>query len=457
MFHKKVHFIAIGGSVMHALAISLKNKGLEVTGSDDMLFEPSKSKLQKSGISVSLDWNPDAITPNLDAIILGMHAKSDNPELLKAKKLNIPVYSFPEYIYEQSKNQQRIVIAGSHGKTTVTAMVIHVLNKVGKKADYVLGASIDGIENNVKLSNDASVIIIEGDEYFSSKEKPKSKFFDYHHHILVVNGIAWDHKNVFPTEESYIKNFDDLMLLTPKAGTIIYNESDNTVKKLIKNKSELDVTLIPFKTHPYKVKNEELIISDDKKNKIPLKFFGKHNLSNLSAAKQVCMRLRIQENDFYEAIKSFKGASHRLEIFAENKNRNITVIKDFAHSPSKVAASVNAVLEKYNKRKIIACVELHTFSSLQKDFLVEYKNSLDGTENPIIFIDPSITSTKANEKISKEELMSYFNKSDLILIENKDELATKIRSEIEDNTCVLMMSSGSLGGLDLSSLVECFA
>lgn len=448
---QSVHLIAVGGSVMHNLALALHNSGVKVTGSDDDIYEPALGRLSAAGISPKENgWFTDRITTDLDAIILGMHAKEDNPELLKAKELNIPVYSFPEFIYEYSKNKQRIVIAGSHGKTTITSMILHVLKECNKPCDYLVGAIIDGFDTMVQLS-DAPLLIVEGDEYLNSALDRVPKFFKYHHHIALISGIAWDHVNVFPTFEGYVEQFKNLAFSTPKSGSVIANVEDPIVNDILKmTPTEGDVLKFEYATHPHEIKDGKPYLVFEKKH-IPVQFFGKHNFNNVSAAKMVCSRVRITDEQFYKAIQSFKGASKRLELVAENKSS--VIYKDFAHSPSKVTASTLAMRELYPKRKLTACLELHTFSSTRKEFLNEYKGALDTADTAIVFINPKVFETKGVTPFTEEEIRNHFNRNDIKLITTKEELESELKATaLEGN--LLLMSSANFNNLDFSALAS---
>jgi len=451
MTPEKVHFIAVGGSIMHNLALALQKKGLIVSGSDDELFEPSKSRLSNSNIVSETGWKAEKITNELDAVIVGMHAKKDNPELLKAQELQIPIYSFPEYIYNHSIDKQRIVIAGSHGKTTITAMVLHVLKKVGKKCDYAVGAQLEGFDTMVQLT-DAPIIVIEGDEYLSSPLDSKPKFLNYHHHILVLNGISWDHMNVFPNFDDYVQQFETLANTTPKAGTIIYNEKDKLVKKIASEERD-DVILIPYKSLSAKYKNGKTFISNGK-DKINVDFFGEHNMINANAAKEVCARVGVKDHEFYEAIASFPGASKRLELLGENEINNSSIYKDFAHAPSKLLASCSAMKERFSDRKLIACVELHTFSSLNKEFLPQYKNTFEAADEPLIFINSETLKNKGLDAISEKELQSFFNNDKIRLFNDASLLEDHLLRLNWTNTNLLLMSSGNFGNLNFSTLTS---
>src|SRR5688572_19542522 len=382
---KKIHFIAIGGSVMHNLAVALKQAGHEITGSDDEIFDPSRATLIKHGLLPDKEgWHPEKLDQSFDAIILGMHAKKDNPELLKAQELGLTIFSFPEYIYEQSKNKQRIVIAGSHGKTTITAMVIHVLNCLKHKFDYVIGAKVNGIENTVKLSK-APIIIIEGDEYLSSALDPTPKFLRYQHHVGVISGISWDHANVFPSEEEYVKQFDRFADHTPKGGMLFYCEQD-PMALMIGKKERSDVLEISYKSHAHTSDNNGQFFLTNGKERYPIKVFGSHNFQNIAAAKELLKKIGISAEQFFQAISSFEGAAGRLEKIRSNDST--VVYKDFAHAPSKVKATVKALKEIYPSRDLVACLELYTYSSLNKKFLPQYKDSLKAAQIPIVYFNP---------------------------------------------------------------------
>lgn len=443
---QKVHFIAIGGSAMHNLALALHQKGYIITGSDDEIFEPSHSRLAAKGLlPSSLGWNEENIHSNLDAVIVGMHAKNDNPELLNAQKLGLKIYSYPDYIYQQSKSKQRIVIAGSHGKTTITSMILHVLKFNNKEFDYLVGAQIEGFDNMVKLSN-APVIIIEGDEYLASPTDKTPKFLKYHHHIAVISGIAWDHINVFPTFENYKSQFDKLIEATPKGGILIYNEDDKALTSTIKNISREDILKVGYDEHKNKTKEGVSYLQNDD-NKVPVKFFGEHNYYNVQAAKEVCTRIGISESGFYNAIQSFKGAANRLELIAENASHK--VYKDFAHAPSKLKATVKAVVDQFSKKKIIACLELHTFSSLNKDFLAQYEGTFDKPEVAIVYFNPETLKHKKLPEISAEEVKKAFKRKSLEVFTDSSEVIKFIKKQVKTDSIILFMTSGNFNGLDL--------
>lgn len=449
---KRVHLIAIGGSVMHNLALALHKNGVSVSGSDDEIYEPASSRLEAAGIlPTEKGWFTEKITKDIDAIILGMHAKADNPELLKAKELNIPVFSFPEFIYEYSKNKQRIVITGSHGKTTITSMILHVLKQANKPCDYLVGALIDGFDTMVQLS-DAPLLVVEGDEYLNSALDRVPKFFKYHHHIALISGIAWDHVNVFPTFDGYVEQFKNLALSTPKAGTVICNTEDPIAKDILKiTPTEGDILKFEYTTHPHEIVNGKPYLIFDKK-RIPVNFFGKHNFSNVSAAKLICSRVRITDEEFYAAIQSFKGANKRLELVAENKDA--VFYKDFAHSPSKVKASTLAVKELFPKRKLTACLELHTFSSTKKEFLKEYKDALKDADTAVVFLNPQVFENKGVQPFTIEELQKSFNRTDIHLFTSKEGLEQFISSKKLTQENLLLMSSANFNNLDYQAVAS---
>jgi UDP-N-acetylmuramate: L-alanyl-gamma-D-glutamyl-meso-diaminopimelate ligase len=444
----RVHFIAIGGAAMHNLAIALKLKGFDVSGSDDLIMEPSKSRLIKHGLLPKKErWNADLITKDLDAVILGMHARIDNPELLRAQELGIRIYSYPDYIFEQSKDKIRVVIGGSHGKTTITSMILHVLHHLNQDFDYLVGAQIEGFDNMVKLS-DAPIIVIEGDEYLASPIDRRPKFHIYKPDIAVISGIAWDHINVFPTLQNYVNQFDLFIDTINDDGSLIYCAEDETVDALVNQKNP-DLKLLPYITPAFGIENGQTFLITPEKN-IHLEVFGRHNLLNMQAARLVCNELGIEESDFYDAIKSFTGAAKRLEIVG--KNLHSTIFKDFAHSPSKLVATIAAVKEQYPDRKLIACIELHTFSSLNKQFLKEYKNSMDGADKAIIFIDNKTFIHKGLEPYSALDIQEAFNISKFNLFTDAQELFKFLCTLSLKNSNLLMMSSGNFGLIDYEQL-----
>lgn len=448
----KVHFIAVGGSVMHNLAIALKRSGHVVSGSDDEIYEPARSRLSDEGLLPSSEgWDPDRIGSDTEAVILGMHAKADNPELARAKELGVRIYSFPEFIMEQSRAKHRVVIAGSHGKTTITAMVMHVLRGMGREFDYLIGGQVEGFDVMVRLTNDAPTIILEGDEYLSSPIDPRPKFLAYKPHMALISGIAWDHINVFPTEEQYVYQFEQLVENMPKAGVIVFNEEDKRLVNIIKTFADKEAYyLYPYKTPDYRIRdgNYEVKIQGIRQ---ALGVIGKHNMTNLEGAWQVCDWMGIELEDFLEQIKTFTGASKRLEKIYEDKGS--LVYKDFAHSPSKVKATTEAVAELYKKRNVVACLELHTFSSLNKAFLSQYKDTLKSLKNKIVFVNEHTLKMKNYPAITREELVKAFNDKKIELAFTIEELKTAVRKlRKDDNNVFLMMSSGNFANQDLTEL-----
>jgi len=445
----RIHFIAIGGSAMHNMAIALHKKGFKITGSDDVLFEPSVSRLSRYGLLPENNgWHPEKITPDIDAIILGMHARADNPELLKAQELGMKIYSYPEYIYEQSKNKLRVVIGGSHGKTTITSMILHVLKNIGKDFDYLVGAQLEGFDTMVKLTDEAPVIVIEGDEYLSSAIDRRPKFHLYKANIGVISGIAWDHINVFPTFENYVDQFQFFIETIQPNGKLIYSETDEVLDDLVK-KDQSKVEKLPYHLPDYNIKNGITNIINNKKE-YPLLVFGEHNLLNIEAARLVCESLGISSGDFYTQITTFKGAARRLELMGKNKSSSF--FKDFAHSPSKLKATIHAVRSQFPDRKLVACIELHTFSSLNKDFLGEYAHAMDEADVAIVFIDKKTFEQKKIEPYPAETVKDAFSRMDLMFYNDPSELQDYLENIQLDNANLLMMSSGNFGGIDLQEL-----
>lgn len=448
---QKIHFIAIGGSVMHNLAIALKQAGHDVSGSDDDIFDPARTALEKNNLlPTSVGWAPERLSNSIDVVILGMHASRDNVELVKAQQLGLKIVSFPEYIYEHSKEKQRVVIAGSHGKTTITAIIIHVLNYFNRTFDYAIGAKVPGIENTVKLS-DAPLIIIEGDEYLCSALDATPKFLRYQHHVGVISGIAWDHANVFSTEEEYVKQFDLFADQTPKGGFLIYCEHDS-IAIMIGSKDRADIVEIPYKSQAHTSDNNGNFFLTEGKERYPIKIFGSHNFQNLSAAKEVLKKVGITPEEFYEAISTFQGAAGRLEKIGENATT--TIYKDFAHAPSKVKATVKAMKEIYPSRDLIACLELHSYSSLNKKFIPQYRDSLKAAQVPVVFFDPEKVKLKKLEALSESDILSAFASSNLKVFTDVEKLEVFLLEQSWKNKNLLMMSSGNFGGLRLPALAE---
>ena len=439
----KIHLIAIGGSAMHNLAIALKQKRNKVTGSDDKIFSPSKERLEKQNLlPEKTGWDPSKITKDIDIVIVGMHAKEDNPELLKAIELNLKIFSYPEYIYEHSKDKKRIVIGGSHGKTSITAMILHVLKRQDIDCDFMVGAQLDGFENMVRLTKNAPYMIIEGDEYLSSPIDRRPKFHLYHPHIAVLSGIAWDHINVFPTFEIYIEQFR--LFKNMVRDTLIYCQEDNTLKKLVSEDTNCKV--LGYTTHENKVIDGITYVENTK-----LQIFGNHNLQNLNAAKLVCKEIGIKSKVFYAEIASFKGASNRLELVYCNKNT--ALYKDFAHSPSKLKATSKAMKEQFKNRKLVACMELHTFSSLDKEFLTQYKGCMNDPDISIVYFNPKAIAHKGLNLITKENIKKAFEKEDLKVFNSSCDLKKFLNTMDWENQNLLMMSSGNFNNINLKELI----
>jgi UDP-N-acetylmuramate: L-alanyl-gamma-D-glutamyl-meso-diaminopimelate ligase len=447
----KIHFIAIGGAAMHNLALALKAKGYQITGSDDEIYEPSKSLLASHGIlPEEFGWFPEKITADLDAVILGMHAKADNPELLRAQALGIKIESYPSFLYEESKHKQRIVIAGSHGKTSITSMILHVLKSLHRKFDYLVGARIEGFELMASLS-DAPIIIIEGDEYLASPIDRQAKFLLYQPHIALISGIAWDHINVYPTFKSYTDSFDQLIKQLPKAGHLFFDQTDDELSKLVINCPD-DVDVNGYEAHPSEIKNGNtiLIAEDGKRHEIQV--FGQHTLKNLNGARLICEEIGISSADFYKSISSFKGAAKRMELVG--RSANSLFYKDFAHAPSKVAATTAALNEQYPDRKLVACLELHTFSSLNPAFLPEYQSTLAKADEAIVYLSEHARQIKQMDRMEESLVQNYFKHPSLKVIREPATLASELSGKSWHDANLLMMSSGTFDGLDMKDLVS---
>jgi len=442
---KKVHFIAIGGAAMHNLALALHSKGYEVTGSDDEVFEPSKTRLAAAGIlPEKMGWFPEKITKDTDAVILGMHAREDNPELVEAQKLGVKIYSFPEFLYQETKDKLRVVIGGSHGKTTTTAMILHVFQHLGIGFDYMVGAQIEGFDTMVGLSEKTKIAVFEGDEYLTSPIDLRSKFHLYHPNVALVTGIAWDHINVFPTFEIYVEQFKKFADLVEPQGTFIYFEQDKELQKIARGVRP-DITALAYNTPEYVISEGKTYIKYNGKE-IPLQVFGEHNLQNINAARLVCLQVGVSESDFYEAISSFGGAARRLQKITEANG--CTAFLDFAHAPSKLRATIKAVKDQYQNRRLVACMELHTFSSLNKDFLPEYKDTMKPADVAYVYFNPEVIAHKGLKKITKEQVAEGFGKNITVFTDPKA-LQEELRKIKFENTNLLFMTSGNFSGLNL--------
>lgn len=448
-----VHFIAIGGAAMHNLALALHHKGYVITGSDDVIYEPSKSRLASRGLLPSnFGWDPKKINSNLDAVVLGMHAKRDNPELIRAQSLGLKVYSYPEFLYEQSKEKTRVVIGGSHGKTTITAMILHVMHYHDKSVDYMVGAQLEGFDVMVKLTESNDFIVLEGDEYLSSPIDPRPKFHLYKPNIALLSGIAWDHINVFPTFENYIKQFEVFLESITDGGSITYNIEDQTLHELVENNNN-PIRKFPYNTPHYSI-SDGVTFLETEEGPLPVEIFGEHNLNNLIGAKWICQQMGVDEADFYEAISSFKGASKRLEKIAENSNS--VVYKDFAHAPSKVKATTKAVKSQYVQRQLVACLELHTFSSLNPNFIVEYTGCLQFADEAVVYYSPEAVIQKGLNPLNPSDIKAAFDYENLKIFTDPNAFKTYLFTQNFRNKTLLLMSSGNYGGLDFDSVKKLF-
>ncbi|OGX90542.1 UDP-N-acetylmuramate--L-alanine ligase [Hymenobacter coccineus] len=447
---QRLHLIAVGGSIMHNLALALHRQGAHVTGTDDEIFEPARGRLAAAGLLPSQEgWDPARITSDLDAVIVGMHARPDNPELRRAQELGLKIYSFPEYIYEASRDKQRVVIGGSHGKTSITACILHVLRFYGRKFDYAVGAQLAGFDLMVQLTDDAPVIIIEGDEYLSSPVDRRPKFHLYQHHIGVISGISWDHINVFPTEEIYREQFRIFADMTPKSGVLIYDQDDEQTQ-LIAVPTNSSVTYIGYGPHENVVRDGQTFLLTKKDEEVPIQVFGEHNLRNISAAREVCKQLGIKGKDFYRAVASFPGAARRLELLA--RGATSVVYKDFAHAPSKLRATAGALKQQFPQRRLVACLELHTFSSLNPDFLPQYAHCFDAPDVAVVYFNPHVLEHKRLPPLPPAAVAAAFQRPDLRVITDSHELAEFLHAQPWDDTNLLLMSSGTFDGLDLAVL-----
>lgn len=445
----KYHFIAIGGSAMHNIAIALKEKGEDVTGSDDQIFEPSRTRLAQYGILPNkMGWHPELITTDIDVVVLGMHAKADNPELLKAQELGLKIYSYPELLYEHSKNKTRVVIAGSHGKTTITSMVLHVLNYHERPTDFMVGAQLEGFDNMVKLTEENDFILLEGDEYLSSALDRRPKFLWYKPNIALISGIAWDHVNVFPDFEIYKQQFVDFTECMTNGSTLVYYENDAVLKEIASKATK------PTRKHAYVIPEYEITDGETyletNEGPMPIEVFGEHNLQNIAGAKWICQHMGVDEDDFYEAIATFKGASKRLEKIIETPKT--IVFKDYAHSPSKVKATSDAVKQQFPDKHLCVCLELHTYSSLTASFLKEYKSTLDKADEVIIYYSKKALEIKRMPELTVSQIQESFGRKDLTVFTNAEDFHTHLKAKQFNNHVLLLMSSGNYGGLDFEDL-----
>ena len=447
----RIHFIAIGGSAMHNLAIALHNKGEQVTGSDDEIFDPSKSRLAAKGLlPKQYGWFEDNISSDIDAVILGMHAKQDNIELLRAKALGLTIYSYPEFLYEQSKNKTRVVIGGSHGKTTITSMILHVMHYHDKEVDYMVGAQLEGFDTMVHLTKENDFIVLEGDEYLSSALDRRPKFHLYKPNIALLSGIAWDHINVFPTFDNYVEQFRVFLSQITHGGAIVYNQEDIEVKQVVET-AQNQIKKYPYQTPRFSVENGDTLL-DTEDGPMPIEVFGKHNLNNLEGARWICQLMGVQQEDFYEAIATFKGASKRLEKIGQGPTS--IAYKDFAHSPSKVRATTQALKSQYPERSLLACLELHTYSSLNPEFLSEYKGTLNDADKAVVFYSPNAVKIKKLDAVSSSQILKAFQREDLVVFTDPAAFQDYLFEQDFTDTSLLLMSSGNYGGLDFEKVKE---
>ena len=449
---QRVHFIAIGGAAMHNLAIAISKKdNFLVTGSDDEIFEPSRSSLKENGLLPDkMGWFPDRIHKGLQAVILGMHATEDNPELIRAKELGLKIYSFPEYLYQQTRSKTRIVIGGSHGKTTTTAMILFVLKQMKIDTDYMVGAQIEGFDNMVKLSYESRIAVFEGDEYLTSPLDRRPKFHLYKPHIAVLTGIAWDHINVFPTFENYVEQFKKFVDLMEVQGRLIYFDGDKNLNEIAEHLRR-DIVPFPYNTPKYEV-NDGVTSLITKYGKIPLKVFGEHNLQNMDAARLACRQIGVTDEQFYSVISEFPGASNRLQKIVETSSS--VAFKDFAHSPSKLKATVKAVKHQYPDRKLVACMELHTFSSLTEDFLPQYAGCMTEADVAFVYYNPEVIQHKRLKEIKPEQVQQAFGGTNLTVFTDSEALQAKLRELNYDNSALLLMTSGNFSGVNLIEFAE---
>lgn len=450
MTSSAIHFIAIGGSTMHNLALALHQQGHTITGSDDEIYDPARTRLARSGLlPAKIGWFPEKITTVLDIVILGMHARRDNPELARAQELGLPILSYPEFVFRQSEHKQRVVVAGSHGKTTIAAMIIHALKHHNRSFDYLVGAQLEGFDTMVRLTDDAPVIVVEGDEYPASPIDLTPKFLHYQPHIALISGVAWDHVNIYPTWEEYVDQFENLAESMPKAGILIFDETDDMLD-VIGQKERPDVTKVPYEAHPYRIANGQTYLLTKTNQEVPVLVFGEHNMKNISGAMAVCDRLGITDAMFYDAISSFKGASRRMEKLVGSR----LIFRDFAHAPSKVEATTDAVKAQFPGKKLLAAVELHTFSSLSRQFLSQYKDRLDAADIAAVYFNAHTLSAKRLTPITADDIRAAFDKPDLQVFTETAALEKFIISHRVKADTFLLMSSGTFGGLNLETLAQ---
>lgn len=446
-----IHFISIGGTVMHNLAIALHKKGYSISGSDEEIFEPSRSRLEENKLLPEKEgWDPDRVHAGLDAVILGMNARKTNKELKKAQQLGIRVYSFPEYLYEHSKNKKRVVIGGSYGKTIITAMVMHVMRDQNKDFDYMISSRIQGFDTMVKLTDNAPYIILEGDEYLSSPIDRTPKFHQYNPHMTLLSGIAWDHMNVFRTFESYKKQFRKFLRIATGGGKVFYFDGDPVLGDVV-DKSHWSLLKIPYSEHPYKVEDERFVL-ETKYGSVPLNLIGRHNMQNIMGALLICRDLGVEDHQFYSSIQTFKGAERRQQLLANGNSR--AVYLDYAHAPSSVEATINAFKETFKEQKLVTCLELHTYSSLNMEYMPLYKGTLEEADQAMVYYNPGVVKHKRLPALLPDDIKKQFGKEELVVYNDATQLENDLKS-LDENTCVLLlMTSGNFSGIDLNNLAR---
>lgn len=457
----KVHFIAIGGAAMHNLAIALHKKGYKVSGSDDEIFEPSRSGLERYGLlPEKTGWDPQKVTPDTDTIILGMHAREDNPELKRAKELQqqqqsgtqqppkLKIQSFPEFLYDQTRDKTRVVVGGSHGKTTITAMVMHALKTNGIKFDYMAGSRIEGFDTMVGLSDDTELAVFEGDEYLSSALDRRPKFHLYRPHIALLSGIAWDHINVFPTWENYLDQFRKFIDFIEPGGALVWCSEDPELNKLI-HSSNLTIDAFPYQTHPFAIRDGATYLINPQ---VSVPVFGAHNMQNLNGARLICNILGINDERFYRSIQTFPGSKKRLQLLAQNTATSVYL--DFAHAPTKVNATTMAMKNQYPERELVAVLELHTYSSLNAGFLQHYKDSMLTPDRAMVYFNPKTIEHKKLPPLTRKQVRDAFGRQDLEVSNSADELMKELREMNWDNKNLVIMTSGNFDGQDLEKLAS---
>lgn len=448
----KIHLIAIGGSAMHNLALALQEAGHTVSGSDDEVFEPSRSRLQKADLMPSeIGWFPERITSDLDLVILGMHARADNPELQRAQELGLKILSYPEFLYEHSKNKTRVVIAGSHGKTTVTSMIMHVCRLTGLDIDYMVGAQVHGFDTMVRLSESAEFMVIEGDEYPASALQMIPKFHFYTPNITAITGIAWDHANVFSDERVYIQQFRTYLEICEPGAAVVYNAEDLQLADLLSSTTKY-IKKIPYSLPKYKVAEDGTYFIETEEGLLPLSVIGKHNMANLEAARWICQLMGIQEMDFYQAIQSFQGAARRLQLLGSKGGRSIYL--DFAHSPSKVRATLDSFREAKPAGKIVAVLELHTYSSLSRSFIPQYRHTMNSADIAIVYFNPKSLAHKRLPDLSAEDVAKAFQIPETSVFTDAQKVFDRLKSLKDKQLDILFMTSGNFAGENLEKWAE---